>query len=159
MILVYISNHLFWTSLGLGVVCGILGGCRCDGGFIVKAVKIASGLLKFFDPFLGLIDTIGQHKNRSGLIEIEKGQRTHAYLGDHHMAVKGAGPSGCVRPLNVGSYLGDHRRPESHVGHEMTIHLEYGEYGLHSHKVGVKAYNVYMKPCCPLINSVRTGSA
>jgi len=36
------------------VILRVLGGCGCDGGFIVEAIQIAAGLFKIFDPFLRL---------------------------------------------------------------------------------------------------------
>ena len=45
--------------LGTGLLVGgsgwFLGGGRVDGGFVVEAVEIASSLLEFLDPFLGLL--------------------------------------------------------------------------------------------------------
>jgi len=49
-----VSNQLFWASLGLGVVFRILGGCGCDGGFVVEAVEIAASLFEILYPFLRL---------------------------------------------------------------------------------------------------------
>lgn len=34
----YVLDHLFWAGLGLGIVLRVLGGCGCDGGFVMKAV-------------------------------------------------------------------------------------------------------------------------
>ena len=54
-----ILNHLFWASLSLDVVFRVLGGCGCDGGFVVEAVQIAACLLKLLYPFLRLEDQGG----------------------------------------------------------------------------------------------------
>ena len=50
----YVLYHLFWTSLGIGMVFRVLGGCGSGDGFVMEAVQIAAGLLKFLDPFLRL---------------------------------------------------------------------------------------------------------
>lgn len=53
-----IGNELLWASLGLSVVFRILGGCRCDGGFVVEAVQVAASLLEFLYPFFRLEHSI-----------------------------------------------------------------------------------------------------
>jgi len=61
-----VLNELFRASLGLGMVFRILGGCRCDGSFVVEAVEVAASLLEILYPFLRLehsmklaIDSLG----------------------------------------------------------------------------------------------------
>ena len=54
-----VLNHLFRAGLGLSMAVRVLGGCGCDGGFVVEAVEIATRFLKFLDPFLRLEDRSG----------------------------------------------------------------------------------------------------
>ena len=53
----YESNHLFWICSSLDMVRRVLGGCGCDGSFVVKAVQIAAGIVEVFDPFFRLVET------------------------------------------------------------------------------------------------------
>ena len=46
--------NFFRTSLGLRLVCGILGGRGCDGGFVMEAVEVTAGFLEIPNPFLWL---------------------------------------------------------------------------------------------------------
>ena len=50
----YISDQFLWTCLQLAGRFGALGCSARDGGLVVETVEIATGFLKFFDPFLWL---------------------------------------------------------------------------------------------------------
>jgi hypothetical protein len=52
------------------VTCGFgrFGGSGIDGGFIVEAVKVASGFLEILDPFLRLLEPVSPMFSRSDAI-------------------------------------------------------------------------------------------
>lgn len=53
-----VTNELFRIGLFCGVDFGGLGGCGRDSGFVVETIEVATGLLEFLDPFLGLNECI-----------------------------------------------------------------------------------------------------
>ena len=121
----HISNHLFRAGLGLDMVCWILGGCRCDSGFVVETIEVAACFLEIFYPFLRLrqppwVSRVFFNLDR----DIGKGH-TLTYLGDHHMAVECALSLSHFGALDVGPDLGHHRRSEGHVGYEVAVHLDH----------------------------------
>ncbi len=61
-----------------------------------------------------------------------------AYLGDHHVAVKGALAVRRCRSLDVGADFGHHGRAEGDVGHEVAVH------------------DVDVKPCRSVVDRVGT---
>ena len=52
------------------VTCGFggFGGSGIDGGFVVEAVKVASGFLEILDPFLRLLEPVSPMFSRSDVM-------------------------------------------------------------------------------------------
>ena len=80
------------------------------------------------------------------------------------MAIKGPFAFGRLWPLDMGADLGHDRRSESHVGDEVTIHLEHRSQLLWSEWLaephgGRQTCNIDMKPCSSSIDSLRARSA
>lgn len=46
----------------------------------------------------------------------------HAYLSDHHVAVKGALAKSIGGPVDMGADLGDNGSSKGNVGHKVTVH-------------------------------------
>ena len=77
MMIVNEASHLFGAGFGLRMIGRALGGCGCDGRFIVKAVKIAASFLEVFDPFLGLgwISAVSESLELEAQLQGEKEKR------------------------------------------------------------------------------------
>ena len=118
-----------------GSVCGLSASDGIDGGFVVEAVEIATGLLELPDPFMRL-------RNRRALAsEIEPGDHragsehksrntkrnepipgVTTYLRNHHMAVKGSCAVGLSRPGNMRADLRNDGGAKGDIGDEVAIH-------------------------------------
>jgi len=104
------------TSSG---VCGLGAGGGVDGGLVVEAVQIATGLLEFPNPFMRLKMMRFSLELKTGC---QKKQRNKTHLRDHHVAVKGAPALGLRRPANMRADLGDNGGSEGDVGDKVTVH-------------------------------------
>lgn len=116
-----VPDHLFWTSLLVGLGFRALGGCRCDSGFVVEAVQVASGFLEVLDPSLRL-DGWKSSAQVSQAQWVGNASCTRTYLSDHHMAVECAFSPGGFRSVDMRAYFGHHRRSESHIWNKVAVH-------------------------------------
>jgi hypothetical protein len=117
-----VADQFAGGRLEIGFCFGTLGGGRVDGGFIVEAVQVAAGRLEFFDPFLGLASGDSKRSAYRYWMDCwETGGRGNSYLGNHHVAVKGAPAVTLCRSLNVLPDLGDDGRAEGKVWDEVAI--------------------------------------
>ena len=61
--------------------------------------------------------------SQRGLDRAVGGIVQRAYLGDHHMAIKGTDTACCSRSLNMRTDLGDDRGAKSHIWNKVAVHL------------------------------------
>lgn len=111
--------NIAYELLGVGLLIGLLLGTLGSGGksgLIVEAIQVASRLLEFLDPFLGL--SFVKIVSNNVLVQLSL---LPTNLCDHHVTVKGASAV-CLRGfLNMATDLGDNRRTEGNVGNKVPV--------------------------------------
>lgn len=117
-LVVNVLDEFLGAGLLVGGSGGFVGGGGVDGGFVVEAVEIASGLLEFLDPFLWLLTMV----NMLFLEECLRVARRRTDLGDHHVAIEGALAKGLGRLVNMRTDHCDNGSAKGHVGDEMAVH-------------------------------------
>ena len=101
---------------GLGTLSG-----RRGRGLVVEAVKIATGLFEFLDPFLGLAHSTRERRLvPRGRLRLS-GQRVARYLGNHHVAVERPLAVALRRFVDVRTDLRNHRRTKGKVRDEVPV--------------------------------------
>jgi len=83
----------------------------------MKAIQVTSSLLELLDPFFRLQDIVFRKHGyrRTSLCDC-------VYLGNHHMAIKGAAAIRSFGLLNMLTNLGDHGRAKGQVRHKVAVH-------------------------------------
>jgi hypothetical protein len=136
-----ILDKLFRVRLLVTCGFGRFGSGGIDGGFVVEAVKVASGFLEVLDPFLRLLEPVSRAFSISNVpfricSSTVPCVPTVPYLSDHHVAVEGALSVGLGRLLDVWADLGDNGCSKGDVGDEMAVH------------------NVHVQPVCSMADGV-----
>jgi hypothetical protein len=67
-LVVDVFDELFWVRLLITCGFGRFGSGGIDGGFVVEAVKVASGFLEVLDPFLRLLEPVSRIFSMSNVI-------------------------------------------------------------------------------------------
>jgi hypothetical protein len=123
-LVVDVLDELFRVCLLVTCGFGRFGSGGIDGGFVVKAVQVASSFLEVLDPFLRLLEPVSpniliqSHVFPRAILRVP----TVPYLSDHHVAVEGALSVGLGGLLDMWADLGDDRCSKGDVGDKVTVH-------------------------------------
>lgn len=116
-----VFDQLLGVCPGSRLFIGRLGrGNGGDRSLVVKAVQIATGLLKLADPFMRLL--IRQAWLAGSLRRWKSKILRTTNLHNHHVTIESAGTILFGGTVDATTNMRDNGTAEGHVGHEVTVH-------------------------------------